>query len=125
MVRRRLSAAALARLTTWDERVVQNYVKADGPTIPAEFVARCEEEGFVSARWLLLEEGLPDVVESDEEGLRLQVIGRVVDGEIDTATLRDLTQRKGPTPEDVAGVLDRTIPQPAPPPQGGANQKEA
>lgn len=94
--RRKVSARQLAGLTGDEPKNVQrwlsNTAKGKTGTIPADFIGRCETVGFSPARYILTGEGSDQVVAPEEGPLRLQAIRRIVNGEVDGATLRELSR---------------------------------
>lgn len=84
-----MTAADLAGLTGHGERVVQGWLE-EGSTrkIRADFLGKCEEAGFASARWLLTGLGPRDPDATD--ALRLTVIERVIAGAVDQEELQAL-----------------------------------
>ena len=87
-----ISERELALRTGQDPRNVNRWLTGRVKSIPAEFVAQCEEIGFASARWLLLGQGVPDVGDPDVDPIRLHVMRRVLDEDLSPADLRRLAR---------------------------------
>src|SRR5690606_11322651 len=82
---------------------VWKWVTGDTRTFPATFAASLEQGGVVSARWLLTGEGNPEPAAPDSAPLRLQVIGKLTNGSVDDATVREIAERLSPPPMASAG----------------------
>lgn len=94
-IRRRLNelglpGTVLAAKTGHNARTVQDYLSKPGRDIPADFIAKLEDAGVASARWLLLEEGEPAVAHPELQGKRLRVIGKIAEGKLDPGTLAEI-----------------------------------
>lgn len=72
----------LGNLVGIDRRQVRKYLtddlEAQSRAIPATFIALLERKGFAAARWLLLEDGLPDPMPPGEPEKILAEIRRLV-----------------------------------------------
>jgi len=86
---RGMSARQLAILTGDPEKTVQRWISGDTETIPADFIGRCEERGFASARWLLRNDGPVEAIPVTAQERAIQ----------DIATIIDRVRRPTPPPE--------------------------
>lgn len=84
------SARELAFLTGDDEKSVQRWVYGSTKTIPADFIGRCEAKGFAAASYLLRGDGPEKTTKPKEAVVRLEVIGKIADGQVSLTTLETI-----------------------------------
>ena len=90
--------AAIAEITGDERKNVNRWISGGTAKLPAAFVARLERRGFVSAKWLLAEEGSPEPMRPGEAEIRLAATQQILDLGLRLATTAEI--------EDLEGILE-------------------